>query len=454
MLRLRLDYICLLIVLGMVCAVAAVRCWADEDVLGETPPDQQAAMDALKGVASNIVTNRDGTVRFVRFSKPKVTDQHLSQIKVFKQVDYLAIVTDTVTEKGLVNIQDLVNLDSLILTNTPLTDGKISLLSRLEKLDTLYLDKTRVTSGALEAISRLKLLKTLCLADTAVGDEHLEQLARLEELEFLDLDDTMVTGQSIPVLAKIKNLKSLSLSGVKLEQATLTVLSQCQQLEMLDFSRTDVTAAQLSGLQASKSLRQVVLLGTQVRSEQLAELVSKMPGVNFSLDPTGVREESLFARYVAGKPLQAAPAGPVAVQFDPNVEPRPSVKRRFSEPGTEVPDFQRHVVPLLGRLGCNGRSCHGSFQGKGGFTLSMFGYDFTADHKQLLNEERGRVITDDIESSLVLLKPTGVEEHGGGGTIGGTVLLLEDAKGWWLVGLFCGEMSASPSFSFGASKTR
>ena len=414
MLRLRLDYTCLLIALGMVCAVAAVRCWADEDVLGETPPDQQAAMDALKGVASNIVTNRDGTVRFVRFSKPKVTDQHLSQIKVFKQVDYLAIVTDTVTEKGLVNIQDLVNLDSLILTNTPLTDGKISLLSRLEKLDTLYLDKTRVTSGALEAISRLKLLKTLCLADTAVGDEHLEQLARLEELEFLDLDDTMVTGQSIPVLAKIKNLKSLLLSGVKLEQATLTALAQCQQLEMLDFSRTDVTAAQLSGLQASKSLRQVVLLGTQVRSEQLAELVSKMPGVNFSLDPTGVREESLFARYVAGKPLQAAPAGPVAVQFDPNVEPRPSVKRRFSEPGTEVPDFQRHVVPLLGRLGCNGRSCHGSFQGKGGFTLSMFGYDFTADHKQLLNEERGRVITDDIESSLVLLKPTGVEEHGGG----------------------------------------
>ena len=36
---------------------------------------------------------------------------------------------------------------------------------------------------------------------------------------------------------------------------------------------------------------------------------------------------------------------------------------------TEVPDFQRHISPLLGRLGCNGRACHGSFQGQGGFTL-------------------------------------------------------------------------------------
>ena len=47
------------------------------------------------------------------------------------------------------------------------------------------------------------------------------------------------------------------------------------------------------------------------------------------------------------------------------------------------PDFQKHVMPLLGKLGCNGRACHGSFQGRGGFQLSLFGYDFEADHAQL-----------------------------------------------------------------------
>lgn len=80
----------------------------------------------------------------------------------------------------------------------------------------------------------------------------------------------------------------------------------------------------------------------------------------------------------------------------------------------EVPDFQKHIGPLLGRLGCNGRACHGSFQGRGGFQLSLFGYDFAADHDALLDPESGRVDTTDIDESLVLAKPTDAEMHEGG----------------------------------------
>src|SRR5262249_49495467 len=36
-------------------------------------------------------------------------------------------------------------------------------------------------------------------------------------------------------------------------------------------------------------------------------------------------------------------------------------------------DFERHVMGLFGRAGCNSGSCHGSFQGRGGFRLSLFG---------------------------------------------------------------------------------
>src|SRR5262245_28889414 len=57
---------------------------------------------------------------------------------------------------------------------------------------------------------------------------------------------------------------------------------------------------------------------------------------------------------------------------------------RFAAQGGEAPHFRRHVVALAGRLGCNGRACHGSFQGKGDFRLSLFGYDFAEDHKNLL----------------------------------------------------------------------
>ena len=87
------------------------------------------------------------------------------------------------------------------------------------------------------------------------------------------------------------------------------------------------------------------------------------------------------------------------------------VSQRFAQANAEdQPDFRRHVVPLLGKLGCNGRACHGSFQGKGGFRLSLFGYDFKMDHEGLAD----RIDTDDPAESYALQKATLQEPHRGG----------------------------------------
>lgn len=54
-----------------------------------------------------------------------------------------------------------------------------------------------------------------------------------------------------------------------------------------------------------------------------------------------------------------------ATSLENQSKPIDSVDVRFKDLGNdEMPDFQKHVAPLLGRLGCNGRSCHGSFQGQ------------------------------------------------------------------------------------------
>ncbi len=92
---------------------------------------------------------------------------------------------------------------------------------------------------------------------------------------------------------------------------------------------------------------------------------------------------------------------------------------RFAEAQSdETPDFQKHVAPLLGRLGCNGRSCHGSFQGRGGFRLSLFGYDFKMDHEALTAKSTSRpgrrTDTAAPEKSLILQKPLEQVEHEGG----------------------------------------
>ncbi len=95
-------------------------------------------------------------------------------------------------------------------------------------------------------------------------------------------------------------------------------------------------------------------------------------------------------------------------------ETLPPASLRFAKETKEVPDFQRHVVPLLSRLGCNGRACHGSFQGQGGFRLSLFGYDFAADHAALMGGDEPRVDRANVEKSLILQKPTLAIDHDGG----------------------------------------
>lgn len=93
----------------------------------------------------------------------------------------------------------------------------------------------------------------------------------------------------------------------------------------------------------------------------------------------------------------------------------PPADQRFAAADTkETPSFQRHVLPLLGRLGCNGRACHGSFQGQGGFRLSLFGYDFKSDHDALLAGDSPRVTLKDPPGSLMVQKATKAVSHKGG----------------------------------------
>jgi hypothetical protein len=81
----------------------------------------------------------------------------------------------------------------------------------------------------------------------------------------------------------------------------------------------------------------------------------------------------------------------------------------------ETVDFERHVMGLFGKTGCNNGSCHGSFQGKNGFRLSLFGYDPSRDFAALTREIQGRRVNPvDPDSSLLLQKAIGAVRHDGG----------------------------------------
>jgi hypothetical protein len=77
--------------------------------------------------------------------------------------------------------------------------------------------------------------------------------------------------------------------------------------------------------------------------------------------------------------------------------------------------FTNHVQATLTRTGCNSGACHGALAGKGGFKLSLRGYDHDADHFGMTRQALARRIDrEKPEESLLLKKAARLMPHGGG----------------------------------------
>jgi hypothetical protein len=83
--------------------------------------------------------------------------------------------------------------------------------------------------------------------------------------------------------------------------------------------------------------------------------------------------------------------------------------------GDAARSFRNDVEPRLAKMGSSMGACHGALAGKGGFKLSLRGYDAVADHRTITRGARGRRIEPtDPGNSLILLKPTMAVPHKGG----------------------------------------
>jgi hypothetical protein len=77
--------------------------------------------------------------------------------------------------------------------------------------------------------------------------------------------------------------------------------------------------------------------------------------------------------------------------------------------------FRLDVMALLSKAGCNMGACHGNFNGKNGFRLSLRGGDPRHDLEALTRDAFGRRIDrGDPARSLIVRKPTGQLAHEGG----------------------------------------
>ncbi len=109
------------------------------------------------------------------------------------------------------------------------------------------------------------------------------------------------------------------------------------------------------------------------------------------------------------------------------------------EPKNSSVSFRHNVLPVLSKVGCNSGACHGALAGKGGFRLSLHGYDPKSDHFNITREARGRRLEmSDPGRSLLLTKPTGVVPHKGG------VRFEEDSDSYKIIAAWIAEGSEAP----------
>ncbi len=78
-------------------------------------------------------------------------------------------------------------------------------------------------------------------------------------------------------------------------------------------------------------------------------------------------------------------------------------------------DFTNDIAPIFTKFGCNGGGCHGKSTGRGGFKLSLFGFEPLNDYESIARGTRGRrVFPASPDQSLLLQKATMQVPHGGG----------------------------------------
>jgi hypothetical protein len=123
-------------------------------------------------------------------------------------------------------------------------------------------------------------------------------------------------------------------------------------------------------------------------------------------------------RWLPGCLILAALAAPAtafhAATATPLASATPNPKSKIQNPKSQV-SFVNDVLPVLTKVGCNAGACHGSQYGKGGFKLSLLGYDPDLDYASIRRDARSRRVTAAApERSLLLRKPSGAVPHGGG----------------------------------------
>ncbi|HKA05887.1 MAG TPA: DUF1553 domain-containing protein [Gemmataceae bacterium] len=182
----------------------------------------------------------------------------------------------------------------------------------------------------------------------------------------------------------------------------------CWILVPSGFASAQVTELQIypesMTLDGPRARQQLVVLGKE--ADGRVRDLTRVAKLTISDAKVAVANESVLTAVGDGKAMLTVAIDGVSK----------SIPVAVTKAKADVPvNFTREIEPILTKVGCNSGACHGAQLGRGGFRLSLFGFDPAFDHSQIVQSSEGRrVVLSDPERSIVLLKPSLVMEHGGG----------------------------------------
>lgn len=107
--------------------------------------------------------------------------------------------------------------------------------------------------------------------------------------------------------------------------------------------------------------------------------------------------------------------GDVSISASMNGKTASMKVKVLEEKGSLGWSFNQHVLPTLTKSGCNSGACHGALAGKGGFKLSLRGYDPESDWFAMTRQAQARRVDSAMpEQSLLLKKAVREIPHAGG----------------------------------------
>lgn len=209
----------------------------------------------------------------------KFTDGFLERLKVFANVQLLALVGTRVTAEGSMQLKGLGQLRTLIVEEPTVSNAFLDRLRGLPQLEDLRLNVTDLGNSHLEHLDGLVQLVSLDLKRTQVCDVGLSHLQGMTQLKKLDLSNTNVSGAGLKHLRGLTQLTRLMLTGTKTTDDGLEHLGGLARLQLLRLDKTAVTGTGLVHLLGSTQLKSLVLDGSKADAAAVRRFKRALPRV-------------------------------------------------------------------------------------------------------------------------------------------------------------------------------